>query len=69
MERVTKAEREELLKARFILIPEKMARDAMRFKINIHDTVIEALRWRIRDKKEALLNWRLSEFRHVIECC
>jgi hypothetical protein len=50
----TKTEREELLRQRFILIPESMAREAIRFKINIHDTVIEALRWRIRDAKEAL---------------
>ena len=55
MERVTKAEREELLRQRFILIPESMARDAMRFKINIQETVIEALRWCICDEKEALL--------------
>jgi hypothetical protein len=54
MERVTKAEREELLRQRFILIPESMAREAIRFKINIQDTVIEALRWRIRDAKEGL---------------
>ena len=53
MELVTKAEREELLRQRFILIPEKMARDAMRLKIDIQDTVIEALRWRIRDKQTA----------------
>jgi hypothetical protein len=32
-----------------------MAREAIRFKINIQDTVIEALRWRIRDAKEALM--------------
>ena len=55
MEQLTKAEREELLRQRFILIPESMARDAMRFKINFHDTVIEALRWRIRDAKDALV--------------
>ena len=55
MERVTKTEREELLRQRFILIPESMAREAMRFKIDIQDTVIEALRWRIRDEKEALV--------------
>jgi hypothetical protein len=55
MERVTKAEREELLRQRFILIPENMAREAMRFKINIHTTVVEALRWCIRDAKEASL--------------
>jgi hypothetical protein len=56
MERVTKAEREELLRQRFILIPETLAREAMRLKIDILETVIEALRWRIRDEKEALLN-------------
>jgi hypothetical protein len=53
MERVTKAEREELLRQRFILIPENMARDAMRWKIDIHNTVVEALRWRIRDEQAA----------------
>jgi hypothetical protein len=53
MERVTKAEREELLRQRFILIPESLAREAMRFKIDIHDTVVEALRWRIRDEQAA----------------
>ena len=52
MKRVTKAEREALLRQRFILIPETLARDAIRFKINIHDTVIEALRWRIRDEQK-----------------
>jgi hypothetical protein len=56
MDAVTKAEREELLRQRFILIPERMAREAIRFKINIQDTVIEALRWRIRDAKEAVGN-------------
>lgn len=55
MERVTKAEQEELLRQRFILIPESMAREAMRLNIDIQDTVIEALRWRIRDEKEALV--------------
>jgi hypothetical protein len=54
MERVTKAEREELLRQRFILIPESMAREAMQWKIDIQDTVIEALQRRIRDEKEAL---------------
>jgi len=53
MERVTKAEREELLRQRFILIPEPLAREAMRFNINIHNTVVEALRWRIRDEQAA----------------
>jgi hypothetical protein len=53
MERVTKAEREELLRQRFILIPESMAREAMQWKINIQDTVIEALRWRIHNEKKA----------------
>ena len=51
MELVTKAEREELLRQRFILIPEPLALEAMRFKIDIHNTVVEALRWRIRDKQ------------------
>ena len=51
MERITKPEQEELLRQRFILIPEKMAREAMRWKIDIQDTVIEALRWRIRDEQ------------------
>jgi hypothetical protein len=55
MDHVTKAEREELLRQRFILIPEALAREAMRFKINIHNTVVEALRWRIRDEKETHL--------------
>ena len=53
MERLTKAEREELLRQRFILIPESMAREAMRWKIDIQDTVVEALRWRIRDEQAA----------------
>jgi hypothetical protein len=55
MDSFTKAEREELLRQRFILIPESMARDAIRLKINIQNTVIEALRWRIRDAKEAIV--------------
>jgi len=53
MERVTKAEQEELLRQRFILIPESMAREAMRLDIDIQDTVIEALRWRIHNRKKA----------------
>ena len=53
MEQLTKAEREELLRQRFILIPETLAREAMQWKINIQDTVIEALRWRIHDEKKA----------------
>jgi hypothetical protein len=53
MERLTKAEREALFKARFILIPSKLAREALRLKIDIQDTVIEALRWRIHNRKKA----------------
>jgi hypothetical protein len=53
MDHFTKAEREELLRQRFILIPEALARKAIRLKINIHNTVIEALRWRIRDEQKA----------------
>jgi hypothetical protein len=53
MDPLTKTEREAIFKARFILIPTKLARDAMHWKINIQDTVIEALRWRIRDEKQA----------------
>jgi hypothetical protein len=50
---ITKSEREELLRQRFILIPTKLAREAIRWKIDIQDTVIEALRWRIHDVKKA----------------
>jgi hypothetical protein len=39
---ITKSEREELLRQRFILIPTKLAREAIRWKIDIQDTVIEA---------------------------
>jgi hypothetical protein len=53
LKRLTKAEREELLRQRFILIPETLACEAIQWKINIQDTVIEALRWRIRDEKAA----------------
>ena len=53
MEWVTKSQQEELLRQRFILIPESLAREAMRFKIDIHATVVEALRWRIRDQQAA----------------
>lgn len=53
MERLTKAEREALFKARFILIPTKLAREAMKMKIDIQDTVIEALSWHIHNRKKA----------------
>ena len=53
MERITREEQEELLRQRFILIPEILAREAMRWKIDIHITVVEALRWRIRDEQAA----------------
>jgi hypothetical protein len=55
MERTTKQEREALFNARFILIPTKLAREAIQLNIDIKDTVIEALRWRIRDEKEAFV--------------
>ena len=53
MKRLTRAEREELLRQRLILIPETLAREAIQWKINIQDTVIEALRWRIHNRKKA----------------
>jgi hypothetical protein len=53
MDTLTKTEREALFKARFILIPSKLAREALQWKIDIQDTVIEALRWRIHDEKKA----------------
>jgi hypothetical protein len=53
MATITKSEREELLRQRFILIPETLAREAIRWKIDIQDTVIEALRWHIHDEKKA----------------
>jgi hypothetical protein len=53
MDTLTKKEREDLFKARFILLPPKLVRDAIQWKINIQDTVIEALHRRIHDKKKA----------------
>jgi hypothetical protein len=52
MEPLTKVEREALLRQRFILLPENFVREAIQWKINIYNTVIEALRWRIHDEKK-----------------
>ena len=52
MDHLTKSEREELLQQRIILIPTKLAREAVRFKIDIQDTCIEAVTQRIHDEKK-----------------
>lgn len=52
MDLLQKAEREELLRQRFVLIPTKLAREAMRFKVDIQDTCIEAVARRIHDEKK-----------------
>jgi hypothetical protein len=53
MDPLTKAEREALLRQRFVLIPTRLAREAIQWKIDIQDTVIEALHMRIHDEKKA----------------
>jgi hypothetical protein len=52
MDLLTKAEREALLRQRFVLIPTRLTHEALQWKIDIQDTVIEALRWHINDKKK-----------------